>query len=104
VETHTHLDTSLTAGDPEWNVSGTLHEGIRIWQRRKQMLTKEDVIHRAKQVLQQYVSHGVLYVRTHVDISDPALTALRALIELREQVASDVTLQVIAFPQDGVWN
>jgi cytosine deaminase len=104
VETHTHLDTSLTAGDPEWNVSGTLQEGIRIWQRRKQMLTKEDVIHRAKQVLQQYISHGVLYVRTHVDISDPALTALRALIQLREQVASDVTLQVIAFPQDGVWN
>lgn len=104
VETHTHLDTSLTAGDPEWNVSGTLHEGIRIWKRRKQMLTKEDVIHRAKQVLQQYISHGVLYVRSHVDISDPALTALRALIELREQIASDVILQVIAFPQDGVWN
>ncbi|UUZ78944.1 hypothetical protein LJK88_27200 [Paenibacillus sp. P26] len=31
VESHVHLDTVLTAGDPAWNVSGTLFEGITLW-------------------------------------------------------------------------
>ena len=28
IEPHIHLDTTLTAGEPEWNKSGTLFEGI----------------------------------------------------------------------------
>lgn len=27
VEPHIHLDATLTAGEPEWNMSGTLFEG-----------------------------------------------------------------------------
>lgn len=103
VESHTHLDTALTAGDPAWNESGTLAEGIRVWMKRKQNLTIADVQERARRVLQHYITNGVLHVRTHVDISDPQLIGLRALLELREQVAPHMTLQVIAFPQDGVW-
>lgn len=104
VESHTHLDTALTAGDPVWNESGTLAEGIRVWMNRKQSLTLADVQERARRVLRHYVTHGVNYIRTHADISDPQLTGLKALLELREQVAPHITLQVIAFPQDGVWN
>ncbi len=32
VDPHVHLDATLTAGDPEWNQSGTLFDGIRICQ------------------------------------------------------------------------
>lgn len=102
VESHVHLDTVLTAGDPAWNVSGTLFEGITLWQRRKTALTREDVLERAEKVLRLLLSHGVLHVRTHADISEPGLTALRALLELRERVKPYMNLQVIAFPQDGI--
>ena len=45
---------------------------------------------------------GILHVRTQADISDPNLTALRALLALRERVKPYMNLQVIAFPQDGI--
>ena len=35
IESHVHLDTTLTAGEPRWNESGTLFEGIQIWSERK---------------------------------------------------------------------
>ncbi|MEW9698231.1 cytosine deaminase [Paenibacillus sp. SI8] len=102
VESHIHLDTVLTAGEPAWNESGTLFEGIGLWQKRKEVLTYEDVLHRAGQVLRMQMISGVLHVRTQADISDPKLTALRALIALRERVKPYMHVQVIAFPQDGI--
>ncbi len=30
-EPHVHLDTTQTAGEPSWNISGTLFEGIERW-------------------------------------------------------------------------
>ncbi|GGI44109.1 cytosine deaminase [Paenibacillus marchantiophytorum] len=102
VESHIHLDTVLTAGEPAWNESGTLFEGIRLWQKRKETLTYEDVMSRAERVLQMQLAAGILHVRTQADISDPDLTALHALLALRERVKPYMNLQVIAFPQDGL--
>ncbi|WDH97759.1 amidohydrolase family protein [Paenibacillus urinalis] len=102
VEPHIHLDTVLTAGEPDWNRSGTLLEGIRLWGERKKQLTPEDVRQRANEVMCLLVGHGVLYIRTHADISDPRMTALKTLLALKEEWASVVQLQVIAFPQDGI--
>ncbi|NRF92310.1 amidohydrolase family protein [Paenibacillus frigoriresistens] len=102
VESHIHLDTVLTAGEPAWNESGTLFEGIGLWQKRKQALTCEDVTERAEKVLRMQMAAGILHVRTQADISDPNLTALRALLALRERVKPYMNLQVIAFPQDGI--
>ncbi|WP_248924413.1 amidohydrolase family protein [Paenibacillus hamazuiensis] len=102
VESHIHLDTVLTAGDPSPNASGTLFEGIRLWQQRKRRLTREDVLQRAEKVIRRLAAGGVLHIRSQADISDPQLTALRALLELRERVKPQVNLQVIAFPQDGI--
>lgn len=101
-ESHIHLDTVLTAGQPVWNTSGTLSEGIAIWSERKQQLTREDVRDRAMKVIRELIAHGILFIRSHVDISDPNMTALKALLELKEELAEIVTLQVIAFPQDGI--
>jgi cytosine deaminase len=102
VESHIHLDTVLTAGEPAWNESGTLFEGIGLWQKRKQALTYEDVTERAEKVLRMQLASGILHVRTQADISDPNLTALRALLALRERVKPYMNLQVIAFPQEGI--
>lgn len=102
VESHIHLDTVLTAGEPAWNESGTLFEGIGLWQKRKQSLTYDDVMKRAEKVLQLQLAAGILHVRTQADISDPDLTALRALLDLRERMKPHMHVQVIAFPQDGI--
>lgn len=102
VEPHVHLDTVLTAGEPRWNESGTLWEGIACWSERKATLTRDDVIGRAEEVLRWYVANGVLHVRSHVDVTDPGLVALDALIELRDKVHDVVDLQLVAFPQEGI--
>jgi len=102
VEPHVHLDTILTAGEPKWNISGTLFEGIEIWALRKKMLTEEDVIKRATTALKWQIANGIQYVRTHVDITDPDLTALKALIKVREAMKEFVDMQIVAFPQKGI--
>ena len=104
VESHIHLDSALTAGEPRWNQSGTLFEGIEIWGDRKQSLTLEDVKNRAKETLKQQASQGVLFVRSHADVSEPSLTALQGLLEVREEVKDWINLQVVAFPQDGIYS
>lgn len=99
VEPHVHLDAALTAGQPRWNRSGTLWEGIACWSERKPMLTREDVIDRAEQTLRWYAANGTLHVRSHVDVTDPSLVALDALLEVRDRVRDVVNLQLVAFPQ-----
>lgn len=102
VDSHVHLDTTLTAGQPEWNETGTLFDGIRIWSERKKDLTKADVKQRAKKTILNMVSHGIQHIRSHVDVTDPHLIAAQALLELREELADQIDLQLVAFPQEGI--
>lgn len=102
IEPHIHLDTTQTAGQPSWNQSGTLFEGIERWAERKAMLTHDDVKNRAWQTLKWQIANGIQHVRTHVDVSDPTLTALKAMLEVKQEVAPWVDLQIVAFPQEGI--
>ena len=102
VESHVHLDTCLTAGRPRWNLSGTLFEGIQCWEEYKPFLTKQEVKDRVNQAIRMQASNGIQYVRTHVDINDPKLTALEAILELREEVRDFIDIQIVAFPQYGI--
>ncbi|TNJ02717.1 cytosine deaminase [Aeromonas veronii] len=102
IETHIHLDTTQTAGEPSWNLSGTLFEGIERWAERKALLTHEDVKQRAIQTLKWQIANGIQFVRTHVDVSDPNLVALKAMLEVREEMKEWVELQIVAFPQEGI--
>ena len=104
VESHIHLDSALTAGEPRWNQSGTLFEGIEIWGDLKQNLTIEDVKKRAIETLKLQARQGVLFVRTHIDVSEATLTALQALLEVKETVKDWMNLQIVAFPQDGIYS
>lgn len=101
-EPHIHLDTTQTAGEPNWNISGTLFEGIERWAERKETLSIEDVKSRAKQTLKWQIANGVQHVRTHVDVSDPTLIALKAMVEVREEMKEWVDIQIVAFPQEGI--
>ncbi|MGD8107472.1 cytosine deaminase [Pantoea sp. FN0302] len=102
VEPHIHLDTTQTAGEPAWNQSGTLFEGIERWAERKALLSPEDVKQRAAQTLKWQIANGIQHVRTHVDVSDPSLTALKAMLALKQEMAAWIDIQIVAFPQEGI--
>jgi cytosine deaminase len=102
VEPHIHLDCVLTVGQPRPNVSGSLFEGIAVWAERAKCLSVEDVRTRASQVLRWQLANGVQHVRSHVDVCDPDLRAVRAMLELREEARGLVDLQLVAFPQQGI--
>jgi cytosine deaminase len=102
IDCHVHLDAVLTVGQPRHNQSGTLLEGIQIWSERKPSLTHEDVKRRATEAIKWEVAQGTLFIRSHVDVCDPKLTALRALLEVQQEVKDICELQLVAFPQDGI--
>ena len=102
VEPHIHLDAALTAGEPNWNMSGTLFEGIERWAERKALVTHEDTKARARKTIDMLVDNGIQHVRTHVDITDPTLAALKAMLEVREETRHLIDLQIVAFPQEGI--
>ena len=103
VEPHIHLDAVLTVGQPRPNRSGSLFEGIAVWAERVKDLTADDVKARVREVLRWQLANGVQHVRSHVDVCDPQLTALRALIDVREEVRGQIDLQLVAFPQQGIF-
>jgi cytosine deaminase len=102
VEPHIHLDAALTAGEPNWNQSGTLFEGIERWSERKPLLNEADIRRRVLQTVELLIQNGVQHIRTHADVSDPSLIGLKTLCTLRDELKEKIEIQVVAFPQDGL--
>ncbi|PYO45284.1 MAG: cytosine deaminase, partial [Candidatus Rokuibacteriota bacterium] len=101
VDAHFHMDSALTYGMPRVNRSGTLLEGIQLWAELKPSLTHDAIRDRALELCRWAVARGTLIIRSHVDICDPNLRAVKALLEVRELVRNEIDLQLVAFPQDG---
>jgi cytosine deaminase len=104
VDCHLHLDASLTAGRPRFNESGTLIEGIHVWGELKESLTADDVYERAKEIVRWSAAQGTLFIRAHADVSAKNEAPLRGLLRVRDELADLVTIQVTAFPQDGIFS
>ena len=102
VDAHFHMDSVLSHGLPRVNQSGTLLEGIALWGELKPLLTEEALIERALRYCDWAVARGLLAIRSHVDVCDSRLLAVRALLQVRERVKPYLDLQLVAFPQDGV--
>ncbi len=102
VEPHIHLDAALTAGQPEWNQSGTLFEGIERWRQRKPMLNEDDIYQRVISTIELLVQQGVQAIRTHADTTDPSLVGVKTLCAIRDELKDKIQIQVVAFPQDGM--
>jgi cytosine deaminase len=103
VDPHFHMDATLSYGIPRINASGTLLEGIALWGELKPLLTHEAVKQRALSYCDWAVSMGLLAIRTHVDVCDDRLLAVEALLEVKKEVAPYIDLQLVAFPQDGLY-
>ncbi|PAB60068.1 cytosine deaminase [Anaeromicrobium sediminis] len=103
VDPHLHLDAVLSVGDPRYNMSGTLLEGIQIWGERKPHLTKEIIKKNAIEAIKWEVANGTLKIRTHADTTDPTLLTVESLVEVKEEMKDLVDIQIVAFPQDGIY-
>jgi cytosine/creatinine deaminase len=101
VDSHFHMDATLSLGLPRLNQSGTLLEGIALWGELKPELTVEAIKQRALALCRWSIARGTLAIRSHVDICDDRLLAVEALLEVREEVKDWIDLQLVAFPQDG---
>jgi cytosine deaminase len=102
VDAHFHMDSTLTYGTPRINASGTLLEGIALWGELKPTLTQDAIVARALAYCDWAVAKGLTAIRSHVDVCDPSLTAVEALLHVRERVRPYLDLQLVAFPQDGL--
>lgn len=104
VDPHLHLDYVYTGRNDGGKIkSGTLFEGIARWHEIKKSQTLEDAKERALRAIKEEMSQGVQYVRTHIDVTDPKLTGLKAMLELREELKDVVTIQIVSFPQEGMY-
>ena len=103
VDIHFHMDATLSLGVPRLNRSGTLLEGIQLWGELKPLLTKDAVVERALRYCDLAVSQGLLAVRSHVDVCDDRLVGVEALLDVKDTVRDYLDLQLVAFPQDGLF-
>lgn len=104
IDPHVHLDAVLVAGlMTRKNETGTLIEAVGIWNDWAKDLTKEKIKENAKKVVDWYVANGVLRVRTHVDTTDPSLIGIESLLEVKEEVKDLIDIQIVAFPQNGLY-
>jgi cytosine deaminase len=103
VDPHFHMDSTLSLGLPRFNESGTLLEGIALWGELQPDLTAEAVKSRAHEMCRWSIAMGTLAIRSHVDVTDPSLMAVEALLEVKAEVAPWIDLQLVAFPQNGFY-
>lgn len=103
VDPHFHMDATLSYGTPRVNGSGTLLEGIDLWGELRDLATVEDMVERGLKYCDWAVSMGLLAIRSHVDTTPDHLNTVTAMLELREKVKDYIDLQLVAFPQDGLY-
>jgi len=101
IDSHFHLDSVLSLGNPRFNQSGTLFEGIDIWGEFKAEISHKEIVERASRYCKWAIAQGIGAIRSHVDVSENSLTTVEALLEVRDAMKEFITIQLVAFPQDG---
>jgi len=101
IDSHFHLDSVLSLGTPRFNQTGTLFEGIEIWGELKARISRQEIVDRATRYCQWAIAQGIGAIRSHVDVSEKTLTTVEALLEVRDAMKEFLTIQLVAFPQDG---
>lgn len=103
VDCHMHLDKVLLNEESVY-VDGTGVEKGALTFERKKMFTVENITERAELIIKRAISSGTLAIRTNVDVdASVGLKGIEALIQLREKYRGIITLQVVAFAQEGVF-
>ncbi|SFB57782.1 cytosine deaminase [Cohnella sp. OV330] len=104
VETHIHLDKAFLSERLE-RPAANLGEAIAMTAALKPGYTAEDVTARSRRALDRSFAFGVSLLRAQVEI-DPVLglLSLASALALKAEFAGRMTLQLVAFPQEGIFN
>lgn len=103
IDPHIHLDKILINEVVRENVSGTLKEAIEIIWEKKKKYELEDIRERAGRIIREAISHGTLYMRTHVDIDTiGGLKPLEGVLLAKDDYKDVFHLEIVAFPQEGI--
>jgi cytosine deaminase len=104
VDAHFHLDKALIL-ERSPATEGTFNEALRETLRLKQAFTVADIQRRARRMLERAICFGTTAMRSHVEVDETiGLTAMEALLPLRQDYAWAMTLQLAVFAQEGITN
>jgi cytosine/creatinine deaminase len=105
VDPHVHLDKAFLAGRLEASElpRGTLADALASTSLLRGGFTRQDIRSRAVRALVELVDNGVTAARVHVEV-EPVLGLLgvEVHLELRDEWADVIELQLVAFPQGGI--
>ncbi len=104
VDGHLHLDKALLLAQRPAQ-TGTFQEALIETGNLKRGFTVEDIQSRAREVIKREINFGTTLMRSHVEV-DPTLqlTAMEALLPLKQEYAWGLTLQLAIFAQEGITN
>jgi len=103
VDCHMHLDKALL-NEKENYVEGTGAEKGLLTLSMKKGFTIEDIMKRSETIITKAIQYGTLAIRTNVDVDESVgLKGIEAMILLREKYKDIITIQVVAFAQEGVF-
>ncbi|XTZ17734.1 amidohydrolase family protein [Micromonospora echinospora] len=95
-EPHSHFDKVLT-GTVLGNRTGDLAGAVDAWYAYRRSVSRSDVRERALRAAYELLGNGATAIRTHVDVGvATGLGMLEALLEVREELAGQADLQVVA--------
>ncbi|WP_448955808.1 amidohydrolase family protein [Labrys neptuniae] len=105
VDGHIHLDKSFV-GD-RWRPHIPCKADFDVRERvsyEKQLLATAAPIHdRAAALLEQAIGYGTTHMRSHVDVdASTGLKHLDVILALREAYRGLVSIEIVAFPQNGI--
>ena len=104
VNTHMHFDKAYTALQGRESSVETLEDSIHIMHDIKRHYTVEDVKARAVRAIRECVMYGTTKLRTNVDIDNMCgLIGLEGVLAAREETKDICDLQIVAFPQEGIY-
>lgn len=108
---HLHLDKVMTGSFAEEAALSQYQESsmagamsaIEIASKVKEQYRESEILDRVRNVLKEAEFYGVSHIRAFADVDTKAmLTGVRALLKVREEFKDRISIQVVAFPQDGI--
>ncbi|MCJ7658913.1 MAG: amidohydrolase family protein, partial [Anaerolineales bacterium] len=102
-----HLDIALMnpwsqpGRQEEFHLLSDLNDAIEL---RRKSFSQQDIEQRAGAALELASRHGITHLRAqcHLD-TEIGLSHIKALQHVKEAYAGRVTIQIVAFPQQGFW-
>ncbi|MCL4459431.1 MAG: amidohydrolase family protein [Chloroflexi bacterium] len=102
VDSHVHLDKAFLADEP--NIDRSTRAGFFATLREFKCNEKtENIKARMRRALEQASCYGTTTMRAQIDVDNfVGLRGFEAALELQEEVADWMDLQLVAFPQEGI--